>query len=315
MSLYTLIESPVPTIAYCALHQARPDIAREEYMKTMKELHQRIGKETRAINSAFEKFLSDTIAKESQSLRNTLAQFLQTPISSDSQDVQSILVESFERLKGQVLGGSAIGLAESLESKVFFVSSKKALEKKLLKNGREYLENLGFNTIKGSSDIFESTFVVNGGMNLDILEHIVRDRLGIYYTTHGKHIKEFSGYAYAAYNLAFAKGKLPANDKIQKYTELTFHFSKPDVKYTPFRAGLSEAFEKLHEVLALDYISLWQRKLGLGAGLEFNLRIVSDNAEAASEVLQWLNLYEGEPFVRGAIIDWGNLVVKELLFR
>ena len=203
----------------------------------------------------------------------------------------------------------------SLESKVFFAGSKKSLEKKLLKNGKTYLDGLGFTTTKGSPDIFESTFIVQGGMNLDILEHIVRDRLGIYATTHGKHIKEFSGYSYAAYNLAFAKGEMPASDAIQKYNELTFYFSKPDVKYAPFRSGLTEVMEKLNEGLDLKHVSLWQRKLGLGVGREFVLRVISDRSETAGNIIEWMNGYDDKTFVRESIIGGGHLLVKELLFR
>ncbi len=313
--MYSIVQTPLPTIAYCAFHQPNRSVPADEYVKTMVELHQRIAQESIELNAARTKFLSEAVTRESQGVQNALAQFLHTPISSDKEEVQRTLRESFERLKDQLLDGSSVGLSESVESRVFFVSSKKSLEKKLLRNGKLYLEKLGFATVKGSAEIFESTFIVNGGMNLDILEHIVRDRLGIYSTTHGKHIKEFEGYAYAAYNLAFVKGKMPAPDTVADYTELAFYFSKPDVKYAPFRSGLSEALEKLADGLALDYVSLWQRKLGLGVGKEFVLRVVGNRPEAAAEVIHWLDEYEEKPFVREAIIGNGNLLVKELLFR
>ncbi len=315
MSMYTLLDTPIPTIAYCALHQAHPDVPREEYMKTMKELHQRVAKETADINEALTKSITEAIAKESQSVRNTLSQFLHMPISSDNEDVQQILVDSFERLRNQLLDGVPLGLEESCESKVFFVSSKKALETKLLKSGKAYLDELGFNTAKGHPDIFESQFIIKGAANLDVLEHIVRDRLGIYSTTHGKHIKEFQSYSYGAYNLVFAKGTMSAKDAINKSIEMTFYFSKPDVKYAPFRSGLTDALEKLSELVSIDHVSLWQRKLGLGSGREFILRVVSGKSEVAAEVIQWLNAYEEKTFVREALIEGGNLVVKELLFR
>lgn len=315
MSLYTLLESPVPTIAYCATHQARPEIPRAEYLKTMKELHERIQRESVEINAALEKHHSDVIVKESQNLRNTLAHYLQTPISSDAEDVHRILVESFERIQGQLLDPVPAGLVESLEGEVFFATSKKSLEKRLLKNGKAYLDKLGFMTVKGAPAIFESMFIVKGAANLDVLEHIVRDRLGIYSTTHGKHIAEFGGYSYAVYNLAYAKGKLPANGAIDRYTDLTFFFSKPDMKYAPFRAGIIEAVEKLTGGVSVDHIALWQRKLGLGGGKEFRLQIVTENSETALDALQWLNDYEEHPFVRDVIVVNGSLVVKELLFK
>jgi hypothetical protein len=315
MSLYHVLDMPVPRIAYCAIHQSIPGIPPDEYRKTMKELHQRIAKETQDINTAYTRFLSETITRESQSLQNSLSHFLSTPISSDRGDVGRILAEAFERFKGQLIGGDHVGLEESLESRVFFVSSKKSVERRLLKNGKSYLDGLGFTTTKGHPEIYESSFIVAGAMNLDVLEHIVRDRLGIYSTTHGKHIKEFSGYSYGVYNMVFAHGALPAKDAIHKYIELTLYFSKPDVKYAPFRSGLVAALEKLIASIELDHVSLWQRKLGLGAGREFILRIISGKSEIAGEVVQWLNAYEEKSFARDAVVGNGSLVVKDLLFR
>lgn len=315
MSLYSYLNTPIPVITYCALHQAQIGVPRDEYIKTMKELHQRIAQESREINAGYGKHLVDAIARECQSLQNSLAHFLQTPISSDNNEVRSMLVESFGRFKDQILPSSPTGLNGSLEGRVSFVTSKKPLERKLLKNGKSYLTALGLTTIKGHPDIFESSFTVEGAMNLDVLEHIVRDRLGIYSTTHGKHIKEFSGYSYAAYNLAFAQGEVPPGGEIQKHVELAFFFSKPDMKYAPFRNGLSEVLEKLAGDIKVKHISLWQRKLGLGAGREFVLRIISEESKTAADIVDWLNGYEEKKFVRESIIGSGHLVVKELLFR
>lgn len=313
MSLYTFLNTPIPTIAYSALHQVRPGIPRDEYQATMNELHERIAEESRDINATYSKHLAETLSRESQTLQNALSHFLQTPISSDNEEVQRMLVESFERFKSQIHTDIPVGLQRSLESKVFLVSSKHTLEKKLLRSGKAYLGEIGFTTTKGHEDIFESTFIMQGAMNLDVLEHIIRDRLGIYSTTHGKHLGEFKGYAYGVYNLAFAQGEIPSGDIMEKHTELTFYFSKPDVKYGPFREGLSEALEKLTTSLGLKYVSLWQRKLGLGGGKEFVLRIISDKPDASREVVEWLNGYDEKTFVGESIVGGGHLLIKELL--
>ena len=314
MNLQSVIDTPAPTIAYCVHHQRLPEVPREEYQKTMKELHQRIREETAAITGAFKQHVTSTIDKETENLRNTLSHFLHTPISSDNEDVRRILVESFERFNDQMLGTAPLGLVDSHESRIFGVTSKKAVEKRLLKNGRTYLTGLGFTITKGSPDIFESVFIVHGALNLDVLEHIVRDRLGIYSTTHGKHIKEFGGYSYAAYNLVFSKGEMPASEKLPKYTELTFHFSKPDMKYAPFRNGLADVLEQLGGVVSLAHLSLWQRKLGLGAGKEFTLRVVSDKSDTSSAVIEWFNKQREKEFVREPLIMGGSLVVKEFIY-
>jgi hypothetical protein len=85
------------------------------------------------------------------------------------------------------------------------------------------------------------------------------------------------------------------------------------MKYATFRGGLAEVLEKLSEGLDLNHVSLWQRKLGLGVGREFVLRVISDKSEVAANIIGWLNGYDDKPFVRESIIGGGHLMVKELL--
>ncbi|HET6273467.1 MAG TPA: hypothetical protein VFG32_10830 [Bacteroidota bacterium] len=314
MSIYQHLSMPIPTIAYCAIHQALPEVPKDEYLKTMKELHARIAAETESINTGYKKFIAEAITRETTMLKGTLSQFLQTPFKSDTEEIRRILGESFEKFKDQLLDGRGFGLSQSVEGRVFFSPSRKAVERKLLQNGKAYLEELGFAGGKGKGEIFESMFIIHGGVNLDILEHIVRDKLGIYATTHGKHIKEFGSYSYAAYNRVYSKGDLPPKKELGKFVEIAIFFSKPDIKYAPFRSGLADAFEKLCRDLAIDHLSLWQRKLGLGGGKEFVLRIVGNSSDKISQSIQWLDSYKEKPFVRESLIVDGRLVVKDLLF-
>jgi hypothetical protein len=296
------------------MHQALPSVPKEEYVKTMKELHERIGRESEAINAEYEKYLADTVAHEVESIHGSLSPFLHTPISSDDATVRRMLAEALGKFEAMLVKGGAFGLQSSFEGRVFFTPTKKALEKKLLQAGKSYIEDLGFKTTKGNGDIFESMFLVTGGLNLDMLEHIVRDKLGIYSTTHGKHIKEFGEYAYTVYNLVHAKGEMPPRDSIRNYFEASVHFSKPDIKYAPFRNALVDVVDRLSAETGLPYVRLWQRKLGLGVGREFTLRFVSNNADQISGAIQWLEAYNEKEFIREALIGDGKLVMKELLF-
>jgi len=311
MSLYDFLEIPVPTIAYCVFHQAHPDVPEDQYLKTMQDLHQALAAVSGEISSGYAKSLTDLIARESQILQNGLAHFLQTPISSDNDEVRGTLAETFGRFTGQLLPATVWGAYASSEGRVFFVSSKKSTEKKLLRNGKTYLDRLGLVTAKGHPDIFESTFTVAGGQNLDVLEHIVRDRLGIYATPHGDHLREFKGHSFSAYNLIAAYGEDPGRGR--ELIELAFFFSKPDMPYAPFRNGLSRALETLSSSLRQGTVTLWQRKLGLGGGCEFILRLATEESGAAGEVIAWLNGYEDDRFVSESIIGKGHLVLKELL--
>ena len=73
-----------------------------------------------------------------------------------------------------------------------------------------------------------------------------------------------------------------------------------------------EAIDALFSKLRLTYASLWQRKLGLGAGKEFVLRLMSDESEASADIISFLNGYE-KKFVKECIIGGGHLLLKEIL--
>ena len=135
MSVYNFLSTPVPTIAYCAMHQALPQVPTDEYMKTMRELHARISAETEAINAGYASFLRETLGRESESLHGSLSQFLQTPISSDDSDVRQILKETLERLKDELIGRNSLGLQHSVEGKLIFTTSKNDWKKTCCKAG------------------------------------------------------------------------------------------------------------------------------------------------------------------------------------
>ncbi len=139
-------------------------------------------------------------------------------------------------------------------------------------------------------------------------------KLGIYATTHGKHIKEFDAYAYTVYNLLHAKGQMPDSSLLGNYVEVDFFFSKPDVKYAPFRNGLVVAIDKFAAESNVEHVSLWQRKLGLGTTKEFVLRIVCSSLESGSAFVHWYDSYKEKAFIRQALVRDGSLLIKELLF-
>jgi hypothetical protein len=318
MTVYTYLSNPVPTIAYCAIHQAASHVTEDDYVKTMKELHQRILHESVAIQEGYRRTLEEIISREGQAVRGSLTEFIQTPLRSDEEEVRGRIGESLRRVTEQLDGSGRLGLIRSLEGKLTFPASRTPHERKILQHGKEYFEGLGFALAKDSSPSFESMFVVQGGLNLDILEHIVRDKLGIYATTHGKHIKEFGNYAYSMYNLVYESGTFPVpGDDQSGLQELAIFFSKPApevIKYAPFRSGLSQALDKLMQATKPAQISVWQRKLGLGVGVEFVLRILCTNSEGVGEIIQWLSRYKEKSLIPEVLTEKGRLTVKPILF-
>jgi hypothetical protein len=313
MSIYNFLGSDIPTIAYINVHQPGEGVTRDEYVKTLQELHERIRTESAELTSSYMRSVDEAVARDAQGLQHMLSQFLQTPLRSDTGDVQRTLREALQRQQENILGTVRAGVQASTEGRYLLLTSKQPLERKLLKNGRRSLEELGFLTAKGTPDVYESMFLVRGGENLDVIEYLVREKLGIYATTHGKHITQFKSFVAAVYNLIFQLGEYPAAGTAQSWMELTLSFSKPDVKYAPFRKALGDALEKLRQNVPVRYLTLWQRKLALGRGREFQLRMMTDSSDAAGAVLNWLNGYDEPAFVKGSILGSGNLTVKEML--
>ena len=313
MKTYPILNVPVPTISYCILHQPKKERSGEEYVNTMRALHERVLKESGEMKSAYAKGVQETILRESQLVAGLLSQFLTTPIHSDRAEVQRIIADGLKLASEQVGMASEIGVSWSSEGKTCFPPLKKALERKLQQNGKTYLQELGFVSDGSAGDIFESVFVVEGGMNLDLIERIVRDRIGIYSASHGTHLDESATYTFAAYNLVYASGTRPPQERKKGLVEISFAFSKPSVEYTIFRKSLSSGLEQHLAGDAMLYTSLWQRKLGLGRGREFVLRFLCDEMKKLDGIAQWLHGRHDPDFLSGSLVEHGTMLLKELL--
>ncbi len=81
--------------------------------------------------------------------------------------------------------------------------------------------------------------------------------------------------SFGTYNLIYQLGDgltadLPKDTPRQ---EVTFAFSKGPIHYSDFRQEVSALMEHVDEQADLMHASFWQRKLGLGTGKEFVLRL------------------------------------------
>jgi hypothetical protein len=69
--------------------------------------------------------------------------------------------------------------------------------------------------------------------------------------------------------------------------EAVFLFEKPHIGYGEFRESVGAIADRLFADLAPERVELWQRKLGLGAGMEFILRVRCGELECA-RVAAWM---------------------------
>ncbi|MEX1138892.1 MAG: hypothetical protein WEB33_01030 [Bacteroidota bacterium] len=307
MSAYSALKFEMPVIAYSAMHQVRKGIDPAVYVQTMKDFHRLLRDETGKINVAWDEFRKEAVTRTLQAARGRLLEYLSTPLKSDSEAIQSILRERIEEYSRTVLSEKPLGMIQTSEGKV--VDLPTGIAKRLVLSGRKYLTELGFSMGRPKRDIFESVFLVEGGMNLDIIEHMVRDRIGIYTPVHGKHIGEFDSYAYSAHNLIVLEGELGANTS--KY-EMAAFFSKGGVKYDVFRSALKSKLAAVIGLKKITHGSLWQRKLGLGSGREFVLRLQGNEPAVLSEAISSLYSKEDAPFLRNAL-QGGHVLCKEFI--
>ncbi len=309
MSIYSALSVDVPVINYSVLHQMKKGTEEKEYVKTIHEMHRMMRVETEKIRDSWKNHLSELTATSVQSTRGALSQFLTLPLEGDVKEIHRILDDQVRQLYKQVLPAARLGVLATTEGKFIWDKDPQVLLQTLLGRGKDYLKKMKFRTSEEHANIFESDFIVEGGFNLDIIEHIVRDRMGIYATAHGQHIQESEPFVFATHNLVFLGGSLERNDA--KY-EATLHFSKGKPQYTPFRKELTNVLQSTQEDVKLAHCSLWQRKLGLGQGTEFNIRLRASDRKALREFILRLAREDGKNLFHAPVFDNGCLLVKEL---
>lgn len=308
MSIYAALKFPIPVMAYCALHQVKGGTDPEDYKKTMQDLHRLLREQTENINKHWDAYCAEVQERMIQTTRGLLSPFLTTPLKSDNDEIRQILRDQILDYSRQLMPRQRYGVLKAREARILMGHEGTGLTRKLLTSGKAYLKELQFQTGKNSEDIFESAFLIEGGMNFDVIEHLVRDRIGIYTPVHGKHIKEFDAYAYTAYNLVFSSESKP----VEPTYEASIYFSKGSTHYEPFRNALSGLLTELSSLGWVSSVSAWQRKLGLGVGREFVLRVFLNEVDKIQSLVDRIAADRGKPFVKDAMVG-GHLLLKELV--
>ena len=311
MSIYSALSMDIPTIVYSIVHQMKKGAGEKEYTKTIRDMHSAVRTESSNVGQAWEAHVHDIVASSVQATRGNLSQFLTLPLDTDVKEVQKILEDQLSQLLHQALPSAKMGILASTEGKFIWEREQTSLLQSVSRQGKEHLAKLKFRPKDEDSLIFESDYFVPGGLNLDILEHIVKDRMGIYNTPHGSHIRQTDPYVFAAHNLVYRKGPLETGES--KF-EAVLHFSKGKMQYAPFRKGLIELLESAGDDSHLSHSSLWQRKLGLGSGTEFNIRMRARDRRLMKEsIAAFVKRAEKNPDL-GPAIGKGGLLIKELLY-
>jgi len=273
MDVYRALNADVPQILFTILHQAGPTVSDEEFTRTVTALHMDIGKQMQEMSERLHLWLVQQYSQQAEETLQKLQRLGVLSQQADVGEVHKILEKDYNRLGSRVGSESILGMEGSAEETfIEAVFSDPELSKRVA-DGSEYIASLGFKP--GQGPIHETWLLFRGSIHYDVIEHIVRDRLGIYIGSHGAHIENVGRTSFGTYNLVYQLGEaLTAHlDTDVAAQEVTFAFSKGPIHYSDFRHGISALMEHVAEHINVIHASFWQRKLGLGTGKEFVLRL------------------------------------------
>ena len=280
MDVYRALNADVPHLLFTVLHQANPTVADEDYMRASIALQLAIRQQAQAIGEELHQWLEEQYSRQAEETARKLQRLAILSQDANLEQVQEVLVRDYRRLGNRISTESILGLLgfgeENLDEEM---PSDPELARRVAE-GRKYLASLGFKP--GHAVLHESWFLFRGSMHYDIMQHLVRDRMGMYKGTYGDHLEYVEHISFSTYDLIYQLGEdLTANLEHETGTqEVTFAFSKGSMQYSPFRQEVASMMEYIAEQAELQHASFWQRKLGLGTGKEFSLRLRLPKGEA-----------------------------------
>jgi hypothetical protein len=310
MSIYEVLSVEIPILGYSVLHQPRKTVTPKEYAKSLLGFRTELKEESEKIQTTWQNYLSDFTAKTVQTTRGNLSQFLSTPIQSDTGEIQHIISDQIGQTAEQLLPKIPFGLMEGYDGKFLIEAPQVEIPKARALGARSFFQNVGFKIGRNNSAVFESLYFIQGGINLDILEHLVRSRIGIYDSSHGTKINQSALVVCSLYNLLFLDGSYERNtDRF----ELQVRFAKGKESYELIHDELNKAIKVFRLEINELNVSLWQKKLGLGQGEEYILRIKTKDRStmrAAITVIQ--KFVKGKDLIANSL-GAGIWLVKEII--
>ena len=325
MSIFNDLGIPARTISYCVVHQtsAAADIAESQkglteslgkvkYYEELKTSLQNTLTEAAAIRDAFQSSLLDARSKAAQVAQGSLNQYLSTPIKSDNADVQRIIKEAIEKYSDQSLPTSKIGIEAAWVSRILpdakIVTTQTKLSvlvRRMLTAGKRRLKHLGFTRGKTPSTTFETVYLLETGINLDVLEFILRKSMAV------GDIWQYAENTWTGiYNVLSTVG---TEVQTANQWEASLYPQTTGMKSTEFIAELEILFDRLSKEFNLHQLSLWQNKFPFRGDNNFTVRVrMIPDQKLLFEIVKWLTLIENEP-LKKALTGDASLIMKEII--
>jgi hypothetical protein len=272
MDIYRALNTDVPQLLFTVLHQSGPTISDEDFTRTVTALQMDIRRQAQEMGEELHQWLQQQYTQQAEETLQKLQRLTVLSENANPRQVQEVLARDYQRLGTRIGTASLLGMQGSAEETFSEEAPSDPDLARRFADGREYLTSLGFKP--GQGVMHEAWLLFRGSVHYDVMEHAVRDRMGIYKGSHGDHIQYVARTSFGTYNLIYQVGESLTADLIHDATqEVTFAFSKGPTQYSPFRQEVSGMMEHVAEHAHLLHTSFWQRKLGLGTGKEFVLRV------------------------------------------
>ena len=310
MSIYEVLSMDIPILAYSVFHQPRKTVTAKEYAKSLAKFRTELKEESEKIQTTWQNYLSDLTAKTVQTTRGNLSQFLSTPIQSDTSDIQHIISDQISQTAEQLLLKIQYGLMDGYDGRFLIEAPQVEIPKVRALGARSFFQNMGFKIGRNNSAVFESLYFIQGSANLDILDHLVRNRIGIYNSSHGTKVDQSTVNSCSLYNLLFLDGNFEHN--LDRF-ELQVRFAKGKELYELFHIELTEAMKIFRLEIHDLNVSVWQKKLGLGIGEEYILRVrTKDRSTLRAAIIIIQKLVKGKDLIANSL-GAGIWLAKEFI--
>ena len=308
MDVYRALNADVPQILFTVLHQAGPTVSDEEYTRTVAAFHIEIGKQLQEMSERLRQWLTRQYSQQAEETLQKLQRLGFLSQEADEGEVRQILEKNFSRIGSRIGSESMLGMEGFAEETFCEAPFSYPDLARRVGDGYEYLASFGFKPGYGS--IHETWLLFHGSIHYDVIEHIVRDHLGIYKGSHGAHIENVVRTSFGTYNLVYQLGEsLTAQLHADVMTqEVAFAFNKGPIHYSDFRHDVCALMEYVAEQIDVIHASFWQRKLGLGTGKEFMLRLrLPIGEEPVQEVIRIIDA--ASHVGRETIVERGKLML------
>ena len=312
MDVYRALNADIPQLLFTVMHQPGPGLSKDDFTRKITALHKEIRDQVHSAGQELQQWLQQQYSWQAEETVRKLQRHAFLSDNVDIEQVQEILERNFSRLGNRIGSESLLGLQGSADQ---FFNDQSPLDLDLARKvagGREYLTSLGFQP--GQGILHETWLLFRGSLHYDLIEHIVRDRVDIYRRSDGDQRAYIGHTSFDTWNLVYQIGESLTADLAgdTETQEVSFAFNKDSMQYSPFRQEVSAMMEQVAEQVNLIHASFWQRKLGLGTGQEFVLRLRLVAGEAPLQEI--IGIIESTGRVgKETIVERGKLLLGKRL--